>query len=93
MEVLVCKVGCIIAVVVKLNRLVDPKMAPLVGVGTTFVALLPPCACCLRSCGNPEVSLVASLFASSIAFFLFAFQVPANWQRLKRKHRWNYFGM
>ena len=72
----VANVWCTISVAVKLNRLLPARLVPLACAGSTLAALLPACACCLRpgSRRGPG-AFAAALFASSMAFFLLAFQV------------------
>lgn len=76
----VANVWCTISVAVKLHRLLPAKLIPVACAGATLTALLPACACCLRSgeCGGGRTGaapFAAALTASSFAFFLFAFQV------------------
>ncbi|CAK0834200.1 unnamed protein product [Prorocentrum cordatum] len=79
----VANVWCSISVVVKLHRLLQPERVPLACAGVTLAALLPTCACCLRTGASTAdggsrpspAAFAAALAASAFAFFLFAFQV------------------
>eukprot|EP00928_Gymnodinium_smaydae_P043586 TRINITY_DN2916_c0_g1_i2.p1 TRINITY_DN2916_c0_g1~~TRINITY_DN2916_c0_g1_i2.p1 ORF type:complete len:532 (-),score=90.67 TRINITY_DN2916_c0_g1_i2:349-1944(-) len=71
----VANVWCSISVIIKLNRLLPQRAVPPTCAAVTLFTLLPSCACCLRGPRSGAGPFVAALFASSLAFFLFAFQV------------------
>eukprot|EP00439_Symbiodinium_sp_Y106_P045532 s4048_g5.t2 len=65
---------CSISVVLKVHRLLPAAHVPRLCAAATLLALLPSALCSLRRRAGPG-SFAASLFTSSLSFFLFAFQV------------------
>eukprot|EP00929_Paragymnodinium_shiwhaense_P006883 TRINITY_DN110833_c0_g1_i1.p1 TRINITY_DN110833_c0_g1~~TRINITY_DN110833_c0_g1_i1.p1 ORF type:complete len:534 (+),score=39.52 TRINITY_DN110833_c0_g1_i1:111-1712(+) len=82
----VANVWCTISIVIKLQKLLPASRIPIFCAVVTLVVLMPACFFCVlqyrRSCqasrtgqDSGVASFIAALVASSMSFFLFAFQV------------------